>query len=312
MDNLILSVNVVLPLFLLLAAGYLLKLFKLLDAHTLSAMNQVCFKVFLPILLFLTIYQSDLKQVWNPKLLLFAIVSIFLYFLLLCIFVPLSEKKNSRRGVLIQAMFRSNFILFGIPVASSIYGPEALAPVSMLITVVVPLYNVLAVIVLEFFRGGKINFGKVLFGICKNPLILAAILGLLALYFKVPLPKPIVSALSDLSDIATPLALLILGGTFSFRKITGYTRQLIIGLCGKLILMPLLFLPVAVLLGFRNEELVGLMTMFGTPSAVSSFVMAEQMGGDSELAGQLVIFTTAFSIFTLFTWVFLLKHFALI
>ena len=149
MENLILSFNVVVPLFLNILLGYILKVAGLWDQHTLKVMNKAVFKSFLPILLFYNVYNTDLKSGLNPKLMIFASACVFLMFLVLCLVVPLFEKENKRRGVIIQGVFRSNFVLFGLPVAISLFGEENIGIPSILIATIVPTYNFLAVITLK-------------------------------------------------------------------------------------------------------------------------------------------------------------------
>ena len=147
---------------LILSLGYILKKLKILDELTTKNMNSVNFKVFLPLLLFYNVYKTDLSVVFNPKLLIFSIISVILVFLLLFIIIPLLEKDNRKRGVIIQGIFRSNFVIFGVPVCEALFGQNATGVSSMLIAVVVPLFNFLAVICLEIYRGGNINFKKII------------------------------------------------------------------------------------------------------------------------------------------------------
>ena len=312
MENLILSFNIVLPIFLILSLGYILKKLKILDELTTKNMNSINFKVFLPLLLFYNVYKTDLSVVFNPKLLIFSIISVILVFLLLFIIIPLLEKDNRKRGVIIQGIFRSNFVIFGVPVCEALFGQNATGVASMLIAVVVPLFNFLAVICLEIYRGGNINFKKIIKGIITNPLIIASIIGLFFIYFKIKLPAPIEKTINDISKIATPLAFILLGSSFTFSAFSVYIKQLSITILGKLIIVPGIVLYIAALLGFRNIELTCLLSVFASPTAVSSYTMAEQMDGDSILAGQIVVLTSIISIITVFLWIFILKQFHLI
>lgn len=312
MENLILSFNIVLPIFLILSLGYILKKLKILDELTTKNMNSVNFKVFLPLLLFYNVYKTDLSVVFNPKLLIFSIISVILVFLLLFIIIPLLEKDNRKRGVIIQGIFRSNFVIFGVPVCEALFGQNATGVASMLIAIVVPLFNFLAVICLEIYRGGNINFKKIIKGIITNPLIIASIIGLFFIYFKIKLPAPIEKTINDISKIATPLAFILLGSSFTFSAFSLYIKQLSITILGKLIIVPGIVLYIAALLGFRNVELTCLLSVFASPTAVSSYTMAEQMDGDSILAGQIVVLTSIISIITVFLWIFILKQFHLI
>lgn len=312
MQSILTAASVVLPLFLMLSLGFGVKRARLVDDGALRQMNNLCFRVFLPILLFYNIYKTDIKSSFDGKLLLFAVGSVLASFLLTFLLIPRIEPENPRRGVLIQGIFRSNFIIFGLPVTISLYGAEKAGAASILISVIVPMYNVLSVFALEFFRSGKVQPKKLLRDVATNPLILGSAAGLLVLLSGIRFPEILDRTLSELSAIATPFALVILGASFHFDAVRGNKRQLILGLGGRLLVLPCMFLPLGVLCGFRGVELAALVAMFCSPTAVSSFTMAQQMGGDSELAGQLVVFGSAFSLVSLFGFIFVLKQLSLL
>ena len=309
MDNFILSANVVLPLFITMMAGYAMKRLKWVNDAFLKQWNRLSFQFFLPILLFMNIYQTsgNLSEIFNAKLLLFAVASILLCFLLLCFTIPKIEPEAKRRGVLVQGIFRSNFVIFGLPVTAALYGDIGLATTSIIIAVIVPLFNVLSVIILEYYRSGKADLKVVLKGIVTNPLIFGSVLGIVFLLAGIKLPYFIEKTLADTAKVATPQALVILGGSFHFSSIKHHWKSLLLGVGGRLLLVPMLFIPISIFFGFRNAELVTLISMFGAPTAVSSYTMAQQMGADDELAGHLVVFAALFSVFTMFLWIFLGK-----
>ncbi len=310
MESLQIALEIVLPLFLLMAVGYVIRLTGLMNETSVRQTNKVIFKVFLPLLVFRNIYTSGLSESFDPMLLFYAVAGVALQFLLALCIAVLTEHDNSRRGVMLQGMFRSNFVLFGIPVCTSLFGEQAAGMASILIAVIIPLYNVLAVISLEIFNGTRPNLWRILKGILTNPLILASAAGILCLLFRISLPYVLDVTIADLGGIATPLAFVILGASFGFRDVGGCLKDLSITLGVKLIFFPILFLGLAILLGFRGAPLAVLLTVFASPIAVSSFTMAQQMGGDDRLAGQLVIFSSILSIFTMFAFIFLLKEFA--
>ena len=310
MDSLILSLEIVLPLFLLMAVGYVIKLTGLMNETSVKQTNKVIFKIFLPLLVFCNIYNTELAESFDSHLLLYAVAGVAIQFVLSLCLAVLTEKENSRRGVMLQGMFRSNFVLFGIPISTALFGETAAGLASILIAVIIPMYNVLAVVSLEIFNGKRPNVGKILVGIITNPLIIASAVGILFVALRIPLPTPIYDTVSDLGSIATPLAFVILGASFSFGDVGRYVKELFVVLSTKLLVFPALFLGIALLLGFRGAPLAVLLTVFGAPIAVSSFTMAQQMGGDDKLAGQLVVFSSILSIGTMFLIIFLLKEMA--
>mgnify|MGYP000915134744 FL=1 len=312
MENFILSLNVVLPLFLIMAVGYLLRRIGLLDDAVLPKLNSLVFKAFLPMMLFNNIYHSDLESMMNPKLILTAVVSILVIFGVLCLVIPRIEKDGPRRGAMVQGIFRSNYIIFGVPIVSGVFGEQGLGVVSILSAFAIPLFNVLSVVALEIFSHGTVNKNRIVKGIVTNPLIIASLLGVVFLLAGIPIPTPVEEALADMSAIATPLGLVSLGGFFKFADTKRYLKQLIIVVAGRLVVCPAIFLPVFVSMGFRGVDLMALATMMGAPIAVSSFIMAQQQGADADLAGQAGVYTALFFIFTMFLIIFGLKQLALI
>lgn len=308
MNNFILAMNVVLPLFLTIVFGYFIRRINLVDDYTLKKVNNLIFKTFLPMLLFFNIYNIDIKGALNIKLMIFAPASIIITCIAAGIIIPLIEKDNRKRGVLIQGIFRSNFVLFGLPIAMSLFGDDNVGVTSILIAIIVPMFNFLAVIVLQIFKGGKLDFKNIIKGIITNPLIIGSLIGIVMLLLKIKLPTFLEKTISDMSKIATPLALVVLGGSLKIERISNNIKQLIIGITGRLIIVPLIFVLIGVYLGFRDVELATIIIMLSAPVAVSSFTMAEQMDGDGDLAAQLVVFTSMFSVITIFIYIFVMKQ----
>ena len=312
MENLILSFNVVTPLFFMMVIGYFLKHFKILDQHTLDIMNKVVFKIFLPVLLFYNVYTTDLGTVFDGKLILFAVTGILVLFVLLVFFIPKIQKDNRKRGVMIQGVFRSNFVIFGIPIATSLYGEGNVGTTAMLIAVEVPLFNVLAVISLEIFRDSQINIKKIIKGVITNPLIIGAFVGIVFLLLGIKLPTAVMTTVKDVSKMATPLGLILLGASFVFADVKKYLKETIFVVIAKLIVVPAIMIPLSVYVGIRGIALLTLTIIYGAPTGVSTFQMAKQMDGDSDLAAQVIVFTSFFCIVTMFFWIYILKSLALI
>lgn len=309
MDSLYISLNAVGPLFLMMAVGYIIRLTGLLNDVSARQVNKCIFKVFLPLMIFINIYDTGAGGDLRNDLLFFAAAGVLIEFLISLVLVLLTEQDNSRRGVMLQGMFRSNFVLFGIPISMALFGDRAAGTASLLIAVIIPMFNALAVLALEMFNGQRPNLWGVLLGIVTNPLIIASLLGILFNYFGWRLPTVIYSTASTLGSIATPLAFVVLGVSLSFGETGRCVRPLLITLLVKLIIYPAAFVFAAILMGFRGANLAVLLTVFGSPIAVSSFTMAQQMGGDDQLAGQLVVFSSVLSIGTMFLFIWGLGYF---
>jgi predicted permease len=307
MENLMISANAVLPMCLVMALGYGTRRLGWLRREEISTINKIAFRIFLPCLLYYNIYCSDLSGSFDPLLMAFAVGGVLLTFGLALGYTLLTEKLPERRGVLIQGMFRSNYVIMGIPVATALLGADQLGTVSILIAVIVPLFNMLAVVVLEVFRGQKPKPLHILGQIAKNPLVIGSVLGILTLVAGIRLPHILEQTIQSVSAIASPLQLFLLGAFFQFSGLKTYRRELVTVSIAKLIVSPGLFLGLGALLGFRGVAFVSLIGIFASPTAVNSFTMAQQMGGDAELAGDIVVTTSAASILTMFLWIFLFK-----
>lgn len=307
MENLMISANAVLPMCLVMALGYGTRRLGWLRREEISTINKIAFRIFLPCLLYYNIYCSDLSGSFDPLLMAYAVGGVLLTFGLALGYTLLTEKLPERRGVLIQGMFRSNYVIMGIPVATALLGADQLGTVSILIAVIVPLFNMLAVVVLEVFRGQKPKPLHILGQIAKNPLVIGSVLGILTLVAGIRLPHILEQTIQSVSAIASPLQLFLLGAFFQFSGLKTYRRELVTVSIAKLIVSPGLFLGLGALLGFRGVAFVSLIGIFASPTAVNSFTMAQQMGGAAELAGDIVVTTSAASILTMFFWIFLFK-----
>lgn len=306
-SNFIVAISAVIPMFFLMAVGAFVKFSKLLTDEELNHLNRMVFRVFFFCMMFHSIYTTDLAATFRPQLMLFGAGAVLVLFILLMIFIPKIENENKRRGVMVQAIFRSNFVIMGVPIVANIFGDENIAVTTMMIAVIIPMYNILAVFALETFRGGKFQLLPILTGIIKNPMILGAISGALLLNLGVHIPAPILKPIGQISAATTPVALIILGASFKFGSVQNHIPQLVKCVLSRLILVPAVVLSVAIFLGFRGIDFVTLIAIFCTPCAIVSFAMAQQMNGDADLAGNCVVFTSALSCFTIFCWILIFK-----
>lgn len=311
MESFTICLNAVLPIFLLMAVGYAARCFHLLDRADVAKINKIIFRAFMPAMVFYNIYSSDLSSAVRGSLLGYAVLGVFAEFLLSLGYALLFVKERSRRGVVIQGLFRSNFVIIGLPIAESLVGGD-LGPVAILLAVVVPVFNILSVISLAIFNGQKPDWKKVLLDILENPLIIGSAVGIAALLAGIRLPAPLEKVVSQMSDATSPMLLFLLGAFFQFRGMRGHVRELAAVCLGRLVVFPALFLGLAAAMGFRGVELVSLLGIFASSTAIASFTMAQQMGGDAELAGDIVVWTSALCSFTLFGWSLLFKLLALI
>lgn len=308
MQNFIVSLELIFPMMLYMGLGSVLGRVLSLENKTLNQINRLVYSVFLPLYLFRSIYTADLQQDFSLFVLLYAFGATLLLFVVLLFLIPKIEGERSNQSVMVQGIYRSNYALFGMAMTNLLYGAENMGMAAMVATVIVPMFSILAVFLFEYYRAGQMNWGTCLKNIATNPLIIASLLGLVFLVVGVPIPEFVMRPLSSLADMATPLALIVLGAMFSFSNLWLYRRQLAIVVIGKLIVVPAVFVVLGRGLGITGVNLFVLMTLFGSPTSVSSFSMASQLGGKKELAGLIVAVTSVCSVVTFFLWTFLLMQ----
>lgn len=308
MENLIFSLNVVLPIFLLMCLGIFLRKIKLLDDEFLEKGNNFAFKVLLPMLVFNNIYQSQVSEEVNIKLIIFAICIVLGTIGIMFFLVPRLEKDDRNRGIIIQGLYRSNFILFGVPLSVNLFGDSNLAVVTTLVAIIIPIYNFMAVIILDWYSNDKSsNYKKTALSIAKNPLIIGSILGIIFSILNIKLPGFMEKTISEVAKTATPFALIVLGGEIRIANIKNNIKYIVAVSMGKLLIVPAITMIIAVSLGYKGVELGALFSMVAPSVAVSSYTMAQQYDCNYELAGQLVFATTLLSPLTIFLFIFFLK-----
>ncbi len=312
MESLQIALNAVLPFLIYMGLGYFTRISGIADETFISKLNQVIFQIFFPIMMFYNLYDRDPDLEFDFMLAAVSVLSVLGLILILCLLVPALVKENPRRGVLIQGIYRSNFVLFAVPLTESIFGSAGVAVASMLVAIIIPIYNVAAILVLEYFRGGKTSPAALAKKVLANPMIMGAIAGALVIFLQIRLPVCIDRPLSQLSAMTTPLALFVLGGTLRFSSMKRNLKYLIPAITVKLVLLPALALIIAFALSFPALERFVYFTMFATPAAAASYPMASNMGGDSALAGELVVLSTCASVITIFLWVFFMNTLGLL
>ena len=314
MNSLLISMRIVMPMAVLMLTGRLLRRIGMLPDSVTGSCNRLVASVFLPCMLFLNMYHSDLKITFTPKLFWFAIAAIFVTFMLLMLLVPRLEKENPKRAVMVHGLFRGNTAIFGIPLAQGIVGADNnIDDLIVVMSAMIIIYNIFGVIALQAFGEKKSTVKSVLIGIGKSPMVIGGILGLLLVSMGWQLPPEILSPVQSLSAVTTPLAFLCLGASFNLRASIHNRRYIATAIAVRLFVLPAVWLTLgAGVLGLRNGAVAALIAVYATPAAVNTFPLAVAAGADSELAGEIVVFTTACSIFSLFGWIWLLNSMGVI
>ena len=294
--------------------GSFFKRVGLIDEAFSAKMNKFAFAVALPALLFHDISAVDIRESWNGGFVLFCFIATFLSITgvtVLSFFVV----KREERGEFVQGAYRSSAAILGIAFIQNIYGNSGQAP--LMIIGSVPLYNIMAVVVLSFFKPGqkgmdKALIKKTLIGIITNPIIIGIVAGLLWSALKLPMPVILHKAVSSIGGVATPMGLMAMGATFDIKKAFGKIKPTVIAAFIKLVGFVAVFMPLAVATGFRREKLIAILVMLGSATTVSSYVMAKNMGHEGVVSSSVVMLTTMCSAFTLTGWLYIMKCFGLV
>ena len=309
MDALIYSLNATVPIFVIILIGFYLRRKGVINEGFISSANKINFKLALPCMLVIDMMNIDLEADLDPKYILFCAIVTTISFWTIWGLAKIFIKDKKIIGAFVQGSFRSSAAVLGTALIVNIYGNSSMAPFMMIGSV--PLYNIFSVIVLTFEADTKQEktIGKAIKGIFTNPIILSIALGLILARLHVTFPVMLDSTISTIGRMTTPLALLAIGAGFSTSEAVKKFKPALVASMLKLVIIPLVFLPMAIKLGYRNEELIAILIMLGAPTTPSCYIMAKNMDNDADLTTSIVVLTTAFSAFTITAMLFVLRYY---
>ena len=311
MENFIYSINVTMPIFLVMVIGYILKQIGMLNDNFVTVANKFNFKVTLPFMLFKDIAGVDIKAVFDIKYVLFCAIVSTICFWVVWGTAKFLVRDKTIRGAFVQSSFRGSAAVMGLAFIQNIYGSSAMGP--LMIVSAVPLYNIFSVIVLTFEANDSTGIDKKAkirqagINICKNPIILSILAGLIVGLLGIQFPTLVNKTISNVAQMATPLALITIGAGFEGRKALAKIATTMAASTIKLVLQPLVFLPVAAWMGFSGEKMIAILIMLASPTTPSCYIMAKSMNNDEVLTASVIVTTTLMAAFTLTGWIFLLK-----
>ena len=316
METFIYSINVTFPIFLVMVIGYILKQTGMLNDNFVTVANKFNFKVTLPFMLFKDISGVDIKAVFDIRYVLFCALVSTACFWLIWGAAKLFVREKSIRGAFVQASFRGSAAVMGLAFIQNIYGESAMGP--LMIVSAVPLYNIFSVLVLIFEADEAAELNKrekikqALVNIAKNPIIISILLGLVVGLLGIDFPMIVDKTVNSISQMATPLALITIGAGFEGRKALAKMKPTMAAAMIKLVIQPLIFLPVAAAMGFTGEKIIAILIMLSSPTTPSCYIMAKSMHNDEVLTASVVVVTTLLGAVTLTMWIFILKTVGLI
>ena len=308
MDNFIYSLNATLPIFLMILLGKVLIKLKIIDLPFTKVVDRFVFVVALPVLLFKDLTANDLSKDFNGGYVLFCFVVTLVSISAIWFFTSIFMKNKEEQCAFIQASYRSSAAILGLAFINNMYDSTGLAP--LMILGAVPLFNIFAVVILTLKgdnNGQKPDVKTTVINILKNPILLGILISLPFAFFHVQFPAFVDKALTSIGNTATPLALISIGATFEGRKAIQKLKPTLIASGIKLLLLPALFLPLALYFGYHNQELMAILIMLGSPTTVSCYIMAKNTKNDALLTSSVIVLTTLLSSVTLTGWIFLLR-----
>ena len=314
MSNLIFSLNIVLPIFFLIVIGFFLEKKGLLTKEFRDRATTLVFYVALPASFINSVASADIRGSFHVSFVLYMVITTLIFFLVIwASFIRLIPDRDQISAA-VHGAFRGNFAYIGLAILQSLMNTDVLPASIMIITFVIPLYNVLAVIVLAHYdhSGTKVTVGSQLKALITNPLIIGILIGLPFSLFSIPLPFVVSKTLSYLSQLATPLALLLIGANLKPETFFGKPRALFLASFTKIVAAPLIFTVLAGLLGFRGEELATIFTVYAVPSATNSYIMSRKMNGDADLSAGIIMATSLFSVITMTVGLLMIRTLGLI
>ena len=313
MDSFIFSINATVPIFAIMILGNIFKRIGIIDDHFASVANRFVFKVCLPCLVFLDLAGTDIRHHFDVKYVGFCFVATLFSILSVWIVAKLTLKDKHSVGAFVQGSYRSSAAILGLAFINNMYDSVGMAP--LMIIGCVPLYNIFAVIILTLKGdngGKKPNMKETFINVMKNPILLSILIALPFALLNLHFPSFVNKAIGSVANTATPLALISIGASFEGKKALKKMKPTLLASFIKLILLASLFLPLAVFFGYRNQELMALLVMLGSPTTVSSYIMAKNTGNDGILTSSIIVLTTLLSSLTLTLWIFVLKSFGVL
>ena len=311
LENFIYSINVTIPIFLVMVLGYFLRRRGMLNENFVNVANKFNFDVTLPFMVFRDIAAVDIRSVFDLKYVLFCAIASSVCFWVVWGLAKLFMKDKSLIGAFVQASFRSSAAVMGLAFISNLYGPSAMGP--LMIIGAVPLYNIYSVLVLTFEAeddGTGRDTGKLkeaCVNILKNPIIISIVLGLIVSLCKLDFPVLVDNTIDNVAKMATPLALITLGAGFEGREALAKMKPTLWAAFIKLIGQAAIFIPIAIALGFTGEKLIAIMVMLAAPATPSCYIMAKNMKNDGALTASIIVTTTLLAAFTLTGWIFIIR-----
>ena len=313
LENLLFSLNMSLPLFIVMGLGCVLTHKGFFTEDYIAHTTNLVYYVLLPGKMFLDIATSDLRAAFDGRYVAVTVTGVLIQFALAWVLGCLLCRDRSKQSAFSHASYRGNFVYLGTALLQNIYSTAHIPSATVILTLVIPLYNIQGVILMTLKeRKGRIQLGSLLLTILKNPMILAALAALPFAYFQIDLPFVVSESLGYFQSATNTMALLVVGGSIQLSALKSDLPLLMRLSAVKLLLMPAIWAVMGVAAGLSPEQLVTLIIVGAMPAAVNVYIITDKMGGDGELACSAVVVTHLVSLFTMTGIVFVMRTVGLI
>lgn len=302
------------PIIIIIAIGYVMGRMKVLGSGFVMEENRLNYYLGFPLLLFCSTLGADIKSLFDWKLVAYSMASIFVMAVAgYVIFGKIADKKQ--QGALTTTTFRSDILLFAVFISGKLFGSDGLALAAMMTAFISPTVTILSIVILNRLDGNAKKGPGILESmktVVANPFVIVVIVGILYNLSGLPFPEVIEDSLSDIGSIAIPLSLLSIGVQLDFKNVVKERFLLFVGVVTRLVIVPAVFITGAALLGFKGNSIACLFAQYAAPATVSCYTFARQMNSDEKLTGNIVVFSTVFSPFTIFIGLLILANLGLI
>ena len=324
LENLVVTAGIVAPFCIYLLIGILLRRLEILPDELAKDINNLLFKVFMPVNIVNSMYKADLSTTFSNPSAPYAVVGTLLVLFVLIKLVPLITKDPAQQGAMVHTGYRGNVMLFALPIAQGVFGSEDITEILIILTVVMMVNNFSAVPLMEGYKrkvarargdahvAAKINYGEMIVNLFKTPILDGVVIGFLWALFKLPMPAVPAKVLSSMAGCVTPMAFIIMGARMDFGHLKGNLSKSMTVSILKLVVAPAVFLVYPLVAGWSEKLLVGVMVAFASPSAIVGYAMSENYDCDADLAAEIISLTSVLSMLTLFLWIFFFKQFGFI
>jgi hypothetical protein len=296
-------VNTIAPIFIIIATGFFIQRYGFLGKNFFEEANRFVFFFSLPFLIFTGIAKSD-PSAFGLGTVASVILPTLAILILSLVLGRLFKLRFSTLGTFTQISFHGNVSYIGLAVLFYMLGEDGLRQGSVMVAVLIVANNVLATIILELTGSSapSRHWLRPFLAVLRNPVVIASFLGVFVLFSGMRLPVMVTRSMTILANIALPMALITIGTSLAVPALKKSLKLSIIASILKLFVLPLLALFSSRIFDVPAGQASAAILLLATPAATTSYIMAQEMGGDAELASNSVTLTILLSAFTFVAW----------